>query len=68
MDKELDNLLKKALKMTLEQRGIMVTKLIDSLENDADIDVEIAWQKEIQKRIAAAEQGKAEFMSVFKIE
>lgn len=63
MDNELNELLNKILSMSQEQRAFLVDKLIDSLESKADLDVELAWQKEIQKRIEEAEKGQATFIS-----
>ncbi|UCF93566.1 MAG: addiction module protein [Desulfobacterales bacterium] len=63
MDEKLKNILEKALNMPQEQRAFIAGRLIDSLDDKVDEDVETAWQKEIQKRIASAEKGEATFMS-----
>jgi len=63
MDQELKNVLDKALDMSQESRVFIAERLIDSLDAQMDHDVEAAWQQEIQKRIAQAERGEAEFVS-----
>ena len=63
MDNKLKNILKDVLNMSQEQRAFLAGRLIDSLDDSADMDVEAAWQKEIQQRIASADKGEASFMS-----
>jgi putative addiction module component (TIGR02574 family) len=63
MDEKLKTILENAFNMPPEQRAFIAGRLIDSLNDTADADVETAWQQEIQKRIASAEKGEASFMS-----
>ena len=49
--------------MSQENRAFIADQLIDSLDTRFDHNVESAWQQEIQKRIAEAEKGGAEFIS-----
>lgn len=63
MDINLKNVLENALNMPHEQRAFIANQLIDSLDKNIDADVEIAWQKEIQRRMADAGKGKTVFMS-----
>jgi putative addiction module component (TIGR02574 family) len=63
MDEKLKNILENALNMPQEQRAFIAGRLIESLDDKVDEDVETAWQNEIQKRIASAEKGEATFMS-----
>jgi putative addiction module component (TIGR02574 family) len=63
MDQELKSVIDKALNMSHENRALIVDRLIDSLDVKTDHDVEAAWQQLIQKRIAEAEKGEAEFIS-----
>ncbi len=63
MNEKLKNILENALSMPQEQRAFIAGRLIDSLDENVDEDVETAWQNEIQRRIASAEKGEATFMS-----
>lgn len=63
MNDHLKNVLENVLKMPHEQRAFIASRLIDSLDETMDTEVELAWQQEIQKRIADAGRGKASFMS-----
>jgi hypothetical protein len=63
MDEKLKTIMENALNMPQEQRAFIAGRLIDSLDDKADADVETSWQQEIQKRIASAEKGEASFMS-----
>jgi putative addiction module component (TIGR02574 family) len=63
MDEKLKAILENALNMPEEQRAFIAGRLIDSLDDKVDEDVETAWQQEIQKRIAGAEKGEATFIS-----
>jgi putative addiction module component (TIGR02574 family) len=63
MDNKLKAILENVLNMPREQRAFLAGRLIDSLDDSADMDVEAAWQKEIQHRIASANKGEASFMS-----
>lgn len=63
MNHSLKDVLKEILRMPQEQRAFLADKLIDSLEAKKEMDVEIAWQKEIQKRIDEAENDQVVFMS-----
>lgn len=50
-------MISQALKMSARDRAEIAEKLIFSLNDKYDKDVEIAWQKEVQKRIADIEGG-----------
>ncbi len=63
MDKDLNDVLKKILSMPQDQRAFLVDKLIDSLDVKTDLDVEIAWQREIRNRIEESENGNISFIS-----
>ena len=67
MNEKLKTILEDALSMPQEQRAFIAGKLIDSLDDTTDEDVETAWQNEIQKRIASAEKGVATFTSWEKV-
>ena len=53
-------LLSTALRLPEEDRAIMAEKLIASLDQENDEEVETLWQKEIQKRISELENNQVE--------
>lgn len=63
MEEKLKTILENILNMPQEQRAFIAGQLIDSLDEDIDVDVEMAWQKEIQRRMKNAGKGRAIFMS-----
>ncbi len=59
MNKNPEDILQDILKMPQEQRAFVADRIMESLDDDTDANIEMAWQKEIQKRI----ESKASFMS-----
>jgi putative addiction module component (TIGR02574 family) len=59
MSRKAAELLKEALALPVEERAEMARSLIDSLDFSAGEDVEVAWQEEIARRIAAVRAGRA---------
>jgi putative addiction module component (TIGR02574 family) len=59
MSTKAKKLLDEALRLSPAEREALAGKLFDSLETD-DPDAEVAWQKEIERRIAELDQGKVE--------
>lgn len=55
-DKSKD-VLEEALKLTVNERAEVAEKLIASLDEVPDTDVEQAWQEEIQRRLQQVERG-----------
>ena len=49
-------LLSEALELPLDERAKMAAELLESLQ-EADADVEEAWAREIERRVAAARTG-----------
>jgi putative addiction module component (TIGR02574 family) len=49
-------LLSEALELPLDERAKMAAELLESLE-EAEADVEEAWAREIERRVAAARAG-----------
>ncbi len=62
MGKELNGILEKVLNMSQQERAFLAGQLIDSLEPQVDIDIEAAWQQEINKRVLEAKEGSVIFM------
>jgi putative addiction module component (TIGR02574 family) len=55
---EAGELLKKALTLPEKERAELASSLIDSLDPTIDADAELAWQKEIARRLEEIENGK----------
>ncbi|MGA7593223.1 MAG: addiction module protein, partial [Candidatus Sulfotelmatobacter sp.] len=58
MSRETDELLQKAMSLPPEDRAALASSLIDSLDQTADEDAEIAWQQEISRRMDEIRSGK----------
>lgn len=46
-----DRLLTEAMKLTTEQRAKLAAELIASVDGDPDADAQIAWAREIDRRV-----------------
>lgn len=55
----LEELSEKAKSLSLEERAQLAQELLESVEREADPEVEAAWEAEIANRITRYEQGKA---------
>lgn len=55
---EAGELLKQALTLSDKERAELASSLIDSLDPTVDADAELAWQKEIARRLEEIENGK----------
>ncbi len=58
MNKSVEKILKQALKTPSEDRATIAERLITSLDIEEDVDVEVAWQNEVQHRIIEVDNGK----------
>lgn len=58
----LDELSKKAQALAVEERAQLAQELLESVERDADPDVQAAWEAEIASRIAKYERGEAKLI------
>jgi len=56
---EANELLKKALELSAEERAALASSLIDSLDVTDDPAVEEAWNHEIARRIQEIDSGRA---------
>ena len=50
--------LKDALRLPIEARAALVGHLLESIDDSVDEDVELAWSKEIARRIDDLDRGK----------
>ena len=58
----LDELSKKAQRLAVEERAQLAQELLESVDRDADPDVQAAWDAEIADRIAKYERGEAKLI------
>jgi putative addiction module component (TIGR02574 family) len=58
----LDELSKKAKELALEERAQLAQELLESVEQEADPEVQAAWESEIASRIAKYERGEAKLI------
>lgn len=55
-----DRIIDQALQQPERERARIAEKLISSLDQTTDLDVELAWQKEIGKRLKEIDSGAVE--------
>jgi putative addiction module component (TIGR02574 family) len=55
-----DRLIDQALQQPEKERARIAEKLISSLDQATDLDVELAWQREIGKRLKEIDSGAVE--------
>ena len=58
------DILSAALTLDVEARARIVDKLLESLHGATPPDIEAAWQREIEDRVAADERGQLESFSL----
>jgi putative addiction module component (TIGR02574 family) len=57
MSSTVDEIMTQALQLSSKERAIIAERLISSLESHVDLDVERAWQREVQRRVESIEEG-----------
>ncbi|HLH31345.1 MAG TPA: addiction module protein [Terriglobia bacterium] len=57
MTTPIESVLSQALKLDARERAQLVQELLASLDGPTDPDASQAWEKEIQRRVAALEAG-----------
>ena len=55
----LDELSKKAKQLAIEERTQLAQDLLESVEQDADPEIQASWESEMASRIAKYERGEA---------
>ncbi len=55
----LDELSKKAKQLAIEERTQLAQELLESVEQDADPEIQASWESEMASRIAKYERGEA---------
>jgi putative addiction module component (TIGR02574 family) len=58
----LDELSCKAKELALDERALLAQQLMESVEQETDPDVQVAWESEIASRIARYERGEAKLI------
>jgi putative addiction module component (TIGR02574 family) len=58
----LEELSKRAKELAIEERAQLAQELLESVEQEADPEVEAAWESEIASRIAKYERGEAKLI------
>jgi putative addiction module component (TIGR02574 family) len=60
---QVSEVLEKALALSTEDRGLIIDRLIESLDNEpAEEGVEAAWSEEIKSRVEEIQSGKVEMI------
>lgn len=63
MTPQVSDVLEKALALSTQERGLLIDRLIESLDDDpAEEGVEQAWADEIKSRVNDIESGKVEMI------
>ena len=57
MDKAVEEIITQALQTSPKNRAVIAERLISSLDTVADLDVEVAWQEEIHRRVMEVDKG-----------
>lgn len=63
MASKTQNVIDKALRLTPAQRARVAERILSSLEPQTDPDVELAWQREIARRLAEVRSGNVRLVS-----
>ena len=58
MDKEINDIEKAAMNLSIEERAYLVRKLIAGLDEGEDEDVEQLWLDEVERRLSDYDSGK----------
>jgi len=63
MSSLLDALAKQARSLALEERAQLAQQLMESVEQESDLEVQAAWESEVASRIAKYERGEAKLIA-----
>lgn len=58
MVEEVRKIVEQALKMPARERAEIAQRLLESLDSQIDINVESAWQSEVERRISELDSGR----------
>ena len=63
MTPQVSEVLEKALALSTQDRGLIIDRLIESLDNESsEQGVEAAWSEEIKRRVEEIQSGKVEMI------
>jgi putative addiction module component (TIGR02574 family) len=68
MSSQVSELLEKALALSVKERGLLIDRLVESLDDEsAEEGVEEAWAEEIKRRVDEVRSGKVETVPIKRI-
>jgi len=68
MTSQVSEILEKALTLSAQERGLLIDRLVESLDDEpAEDGVEAAWDEEIKRRVEDVRSGRAETVPVERI-
>jgi putative addiction module component (TIGR02574 family) len=68
MSPQVSELLEKALNLSTQERGLLIDRLVESLDDGpAEEGVEAAWGEEIKRRVDDVRSGRAEMVPIERI-
>ncbi len=62
MEVQAEHILQTALSLPVNERAEIAASLIESLDGQADTDVDATWAKEIQRRIDSIDKGQVQLI------
>jgi putative addiction module component (TIGR02574 family) len=57
------DLLKEALQLSIDERAELASEIIESLDAEEDVEAEEEWRREVGRRVAEIDSGKATLVS-----
>ncbi len=68
MTSQVSEILEKALTLSAQERGLLIDRLVESLDDGpAEDGVEAAWDEEIKRRVEDVRSGRAETVPIERI-
>ena len=68
MTSQVSEILEKALTLSAQERGLLIDRLLESLDDEpAEDGVKAAWDEEIKRRVEDVRSGRAETVPVERI-
>lgn len=64
MQRSAAEVLEAALALSEDERGQLAAKLVASLDGESDPDAAVAWEKEIERRLARVEAAQSKTLSM----
>jgi len=68
MTSQVSEILEKALTLSAQERGLLIDRLVESLDDEpAEEGIEAAWGEEIKRRVDDVRSGRAETVPIERI-